>query len=54
MNKIYNNYLVPILSGFLMNSKLLFSRLFQKMVAEKYIIFPERRAENYIIFPENQ
>ena len=37
-----------------MNSKLSFSRLFQKIVGEKYIIFLERGSENYIIFPENQ
>ena len=37
-----------------MNSKLSFSRLFQKIVGEKYILFPERGSENYIIFPENQ
>ena len=37
-----------------MNSKLSFSRLFQKIVGEKKIIFPERGSENYIIFPENQ
>ena len=41
-------------TGFVMNSKLSFSRLFQKIVGEKYIIFPERVSENYIIFPENQ
>ena len=37
-----------------MNSKLSFSRHFQKIVGEKYIIFPERGSENYVIFPENQ
>ena len=42
------------LPGFVMNSKLSFSRLFQKMVGEKYIIFPDRGSKNYIIFPENQ
>ena len=41
-------------TGFVMNSKLSFSRLFQKIVGEKYIIFPERGSENYIIFQENQ
>ena len=41
-------------TGFVMNSKLSFSRLFQKIVGEKHIIFPERQSENYIIFPENQ
>ena len=37
-----------------MNSKLSFSRLFQTVIGEKYILFPERGSENYIIFPENQ
>ena len=36
-----------------MKSKLSFSRLFQKIVGEKYIIFPEG-SENYVIFPEKQ
>ena len=41
-------------AGFVINSKLSFSRLFQKIVGENYIIFPEQGSENYIIFPENQ
>ena len=41
-------------AGFKMNSKISFSTLFQKIIGEKYIIFPERESENYIIFPENQ
>ena len=46
--------LTCISSGFIMNSELSFSRLFQKIVGEKHIIFPEKGSENYIIFPENQ
>ena len=41
-------------SRFVMNSKLSFSRLFHKIVGEKYIIFPERGSKNHIIFPESQ
>ena len=44
-------------SGFVFrvcNSKLSFSRLFQKIVGLKHIIFPEKGSENYIIFPKIQ
>ena len=37
-----------------MNCKLSFSRILQKIVGERYIIFPEWGSENYITFLENQ